>query len=139
MDEIVSKLISFREMEKKQNVTKQMMMDMQLHMKKKKDKSIKSDCKVLKVKLPKLVITRFNGTHINWFRFWNQFESKIERSELSAVLKFSYLKELVSLKVKIIIDGLPFTSEGYTRAKNIFISKYGKSSEHNVTYLYQWL
>ena len=62
-------------------------MEMQLHMKKKEDKSIKSDCKVLKVKLPKLVITRFNGTHIDWFRFWNQFEREIERSELSAVLR----------------------------------------------------
>ena len=27
------------------------------------------------------------------------------------------------------MDGLPFTSEGYTRAKNILISKYGKSNE----------
>ena len=71
----------------------------------------------MKVKLPKLVITRFNGTHIDWFRFCKQFESEIERSELPAVSKFSYLKELISPKVGIIIDGLPFTGEGYNRAK----------------------
>ena len=42
---------------------------MQLYMKKKEeDKTIKSDCNVLKIKLSKLVITRFNGTHIDWFR-----------------------------------------------------------------------
>ena len=55
MDEIERKLRSFKEMEK-QNVTQQeekmmeqMMMEMQLHMKMKEDKAIKSDCNVLKV------------------------------------------------------------------------------------------
>ena len=28
-----------------------------------------------KVKLPRLFITKFNDTHLDWFRFWNQFES----------------------------------------------------------------
>ena len=55
MDEIERKLRSFKEMEK-QNVTQQeekmmerMMMEVQLHMKMKEDKAIKSDCNVLKV------------------------------------------------------------------------------------------
>ena len=101
-------------------------MEMQLHMnKKEEDKSIKT----LKVKLPKLVITRFNGTHINSFRFWNQFKREIDWSKMSGVSKFVYLRELIFRKVKIIIDELPFTSESYTRAKNILICKYGKSSE----------
>ena len=26
-----------------------------------------------KVKLPKLFITKFNGTLLDWLRFWNQF------------------------------------------------------------------
>ena len=85
MDEIKINMKSFKEIEK-QNTTEQgerrmerMMMEMQLHMKKKEeDKPIKLDCTVLKVKLPKLVINRFNGTHIDWFRFWNQFESEME-------------------------------------------------------------
>ena len=33
--------------------------------KQKEDKTLKSDWNVLKAKLTKLVITRFNGTHIN--------------------------------------------------------------------------
>ena len=75
-------------------------MEIQLHLRKKeKDKAIKSDCNVSKVKLTLiisiyLVITKFNGTHIDWVRFWNQFESETDRPELSAVSKFSYLKEL---------------------------------------------
>ena len=34
------------------------------------------------VKLPKLIITKFEGTHIDWFRFWNQYEFEIDRSQL---------------------------------------------------------
>ena len=53
-------------------------MEMQLHMnKKEEDKAIKK----LKVKLPILVITRFNGTHINSFRFWNQFKEKSKTNQ----------------------------------------------------------
>ena len=126
MDEIESKFRSFKEMEK-ENATEQeerilerMMMELQLHMKKKEqDKAINSDCNVLKFKLPKLVITSLNGTLIDWFRIWSQFESKIDRSELSAVSKFSYFKELISPKIGVLIDGLSFTNEDYTRAKNI--------------------
>lgn len=40
-----------------------MMIEMYLHMKKKEeDKDIKFDCNVLKIKLPKLLITKINGT-----------------------------------------------------------------------------
>lgn len=31
-------------------------------------------------KLPKLKITKFNGTHIDWFRFWNQFKAEIDNT-----------------------------------------------------------
>ena len=80
-------------------------------------------------KLPKLVITKFQGTHLDWVRFWGQFETEIDRANLSQVAKFSYLKELLLPKVRASVDGLPFTTEGYERAKSILSSKYGKPSE----------
>ena len=43
--------------------------------------------------------------------------------------KFSHLKELLEPHVCEAIDGLPFTTEGYERAKNILKSNYGKTSE----------
>ena len=43
--------------------------------------------------------------------------------------RFPYLKELVIPKVRLLIDRLPFTSEGYTRAKSILMTKYGRPSE----------
>ena len=29
-------------------------------------------------KLPKLVISKLEGTHLDWMRFWNQFETEID-------------------------------------------------------------
>ena len=81
------------------------------------------------VKLPKLVIMKFQGTHLDWQRFWNQFETEIDRAEIGQITKFSYLKELLVQKVRLAIDGLPFTVEGYERAKCILQTKYGKPSE----------
>ena len=85
--------------------------------------------KSINAKLPKLVITKFKGTHTDWLRFWNQFKAEIDSSDVSPITKFSYLKELVDPKVRSMIDALPFNSEGYLRAKNILTTKYGKESE----------
>eukprot|EP00795_Rhopilema_esculentum_P004345 gene4345-20561_t len=82
-----------------------------------------------KVKLPKLIISKFQGTHLDWYRFWNQFEAEIDRVKIDSVTKFSYLKELLMPKVRANVEGLPFTTEGYERAKQILKSTYGKSSE----------
>ena len=82
-----------------------------------------SDAGKPKAKLPKLVITKFQGTHLDWQRFWGQFEVEIDKSDIGQVTKFSYLKELLVPKVRAVINGLPFNSEGYTRAKNILMTK----------------
>ena len=114
--------------------------EMKMEMKKKgfefsRDEIVKSDEKV-SVKLPKLKITKFEGTALDWFRFWNQFETEIDQVQISPISKFSYLKELLVPKVRLLIDGLPFTSEGYARAKSILTSRYGKPSEVAATYIH---
>ena len=43
----------------------------------------------LTVKLPKLVIGKFDGTFLEMFRFWNQFESETGKTEISPMSKFS--------------------------------------------------
>lgn len=80
-------------------------------------------------KLPKLEISKFQGTFLDWTRFWNQFETEIDKAKLTQVAKFSYLKELLVPSVRASVDGLPFTTEGYERAKHILKTKYGKPSE----------
>ena len=70
--------------------------EMKMEMKKKvfefsRDEIVKSKEKV-SVKLPKLKITKFQGTTLDWFRFWNQFETKIDQFQISTISKFSHLK-----------------------------------------------
>ena len=48
---------------------------------------------------------------------------------MAAVTKFAYLKDLLEPKVRAGIDGLPLSSEGYERTKNILWNKYGKTAE----------
>ena len=90
-----------------------------------------SNAAKLNVKLPKLVKTKFHGTHlqVDWQRFWGQFEATIDKSDIGQVAKLSYLKELLLPRVRAVIDGLPFNSEGYTRANNILMTKYAKPRE----------
>ena len=114
--------------------------EMKMEMKKKgsefsRDEIEKSDEKV-SVKLPKLKVTKFEGTALDWFWFWNQFETEINQVQISLISKFSYLEELLFLKVRLLIDGLPFTSEGYARAKSILTSRYGKPSEVAAAYIH---
>lgn len=71
----------------------------------------------------------FDGPPQDWIRFWGQFEAQIEKSSVDAVTKFSHLKELVEVKVRKLVDGLPFTEEGYNKAKGLLAKRYGQTSE----------
>ena len=55
--------------------------------------------KLAKVKLPKLVIS---ANQLHWLRFWNEFNAEIKKSTLPRVSKFSYLKELLVAKEKVL-------------------------------------
>ena len=83
----------------------------------------------IRAKLPKLIISKFNGEYTDWVRFWGQFSENIDQTSIAPISKFSYLRELLGEKVKHIIEALPFTPEGYNRAKSILLDKYGKRSE----------
>ena len=80
-------------------------------------------------KLPKLVLTKFDGSYMNWPKFWGQFSEAIDKSAIAPITKFTYLLELLEPKVKRCIEALPFSPEGYNRAKAILEDKYGKESE----------
>lgn len=72
---------------RQENTEKQSLED-ELITKQRDSKEMKS-LSTIKPKLPKLDITKFNGTHIDWIRFWNQFEAKIDKSNLPFVSMFS--------------------------------------------------
>ena len=102
-----------------------------LHMKSKvyEKRDIIVNEKTVNVKLPKFIITKFYDTSLDWFRFWNQFESEIAKAKIDLVSNFSYLKRLLILRVRVFIDGLPFTPERYSRAKSTLIGKFGNSTK----------
>ena len=83
----------------------------------------------LQAKLPKLVITKFNGTYADWPRFWGPFSETIDKTSVAPITKFAYLRELLDDKVKRVVEVLPFTPAGYNRAKAIVQDKLGKESE----------
>ena len=83
----------------------------------------------IQAKLPKLVITKFNGTFTDWNRFWGQFTESIDKSSLPAITKFSYLRELLDDKVRKAVEALPYSAEGYNRAVAILKEWYGKERE----------
>ncbi len=62
--------------------------------------------KEVAVKLPKLVISKFDGSFTDWNRFWGQFSESIEKSDIANVVKFSYLKELLGDKVRRDVESL---------------------------------
>ena len=74
-------------------------------------------------KLPKLSITKFDGTFEQWLPFWNKFYSEIDSTDLPQVTKFAYLKELVLSKIRADIDGLPFSTEGHMKGQKTFSSQ----------------
>lgn len=75
------------------------------------------------VKLPKLSITLFSGTVIDRVRFEYQFSAMVDSQSVSAVTKFSHLKESLVPKVRHAIDSLPFNEEGYERAKKSMVTQ----------------
>ena len=79
--------------------------------------------------MPKLVISKFEVTPQDWVRFSRRFSSQIDSTSEPATTKFSYLKELVDVKVPKLIDGLPFTEGGYLKAKALLEKRYGQTSE----------
>ena len=81
------------------------------------------------VKLPKLVIAKFNGSVIDWPKFWGQFSEAVDKSTLAPITKFTYLLELLEPNVQRSVESLPFSPEGYNRAKVILKDNYGKESE----------
>ena len=64
-------------------------------------------------KPPRLQITKFRGTVLDWPRFWAQFKEDVDGTELKPVKKFNLLKELVGETDRTVIENLPFHEAGY--------------------------
>ena len=68
-------------------------------------------------KLPKLVISKFGGSCMNWPKFWGQFSEAIDKSSVAPITKFTYLLELLEPQVKRCVEALPFNTKGIIEQK----------------------
>jgi len=66
---------------------------------------------------------------MDWPRFWGQFTKTIDKNSIPATMEFSYLRELLHTSVKRTKEALPFTAEGYNKAKSILQEKFVKELE----------
>ena len=89
------------------------LLSQQLEYQKSIEKTVKKPDQNAAIKLPKLLVTKFDGNFANWLPFWNTFQAEVDKSDLPPVTKFAYLKEWLEPKVRAEIEGLPFTTEGY--------------------------
>ena len=68
-------------------------------------------------KLPKLELKKFSGNAIEWYPFWESFESAVHKNaNLYEVDKFNYLKSLLVGTAQNVVAGLALTSENYEKA-----------------------
>ena len=82
--------------------------------------------KDVRVKLPKLELSKFDGDIINWQGFWDQFLIAIhENDSLADIDKFTYLKSFLSDSALQSINGLSLNATNYKEAIDILHQRYG--------------
>ena len=57
------------------------------------------------------------------------FFFQIDKANVHVPTTFSYLKEFVEVKVRKLIDDLPFTKKGYDKAKTLLGKRFARTSE----------
>ncbi|XP_062419395.1 uncharacterized protein LOC134132166 [Pungitius pungitius] len=79
------------------------------------------------VKLPKLMITKYDGEISQWQEFWSQYETAIHRNEvLCKTDKFTYLRSYLTGAAARTIAGLTMTDANYDAAIELLQSRFGR-------------
>ncbi|KFM75279.1 hypothetical protein X975_15682, partial [Stegodyphus mimosarum] len=79
------------------------------------------------MKLPKIVLRKFDGELLNYLPFWAQFKEIHENEDLNDCEKFHYLSQsmLPGSRAKEFIDSYPITSENYEKAISALRKRFG--------------
>ncbi|XP_024119392.1 uncharacterized protein LOC112140627 [Oryzias melastigma] len=79
------------------------------------------------VKLPKLMIAKYDGDISQWQEFWSQYETVIHKNDaLSKTEKFTYLRSYLSGAAARTIAGLTMTDINYDAAIELLQSRFGR-------------
>ena len=80
---------------------------------------------IMHAKLPKLELRKFHGNPIEWYPFWESFESAVHKNpNLSGVDKFNYLKSLLVGTAQNVVAGLALTSANYEKAVELLQARF---------------
>ena len=78
------------------------------------------------VKLPPLKLEPFSGDIEGWARFWEQFESSIDKDpSLSVVNKHVFLRGYLEGEPKMLVEGIAVVADTYAETKRILLARYG--------------
>ena len=77
------------------------------------------------IKFPRINIKKFNGELTQWKSFIDTFEAAIDKSSLSVVEKFDFLKGYLLDNALKTIEGLSLTNENYPKALDVLKDRYG--------------
>ena len=87
---------------------KRLKMQTELCVSEKQPENVECETSAIRVaKLPKLVISKFDGSFMDWPRFWGQFSEAIDKSTIAPISKLTYLLELLEPKVKHTVEACP--------------------------------
>ena len=78
-------------------------------------------------KLPKVKLTPFKGSAVDWVRFENMFLSQVHNKDFSDEEKFTFLLELVTPKIRDQIGNLKPGTLGYNTAWQRLKREYGET------------
>ena len=83
-----------------------------------------------RVKLPKVVLKRFDGRPTEWATFWDMFQSSVHNNpDLSDIDRFNYLHSLLDGLAANSISGLSLTSVNYAEAIAVLQKRFGNKQQ----------
>ena len=92
----------------------------------------------VKIKLPKLHLSTFDGNILYWQEFWHVYSLAVHEQDIPNVTKFSYLKGSLRNAAATAIYGISVTNDNYPVAIKILHDKFGKK-ENIIEALYSRL
>ena len=79
-----------------------------------------------RTRLPQLHVPKFNGDPLQFRTFWDTFECVVHNDEtLDDMEKFTYLRDSLDGKAKILLEGLTLTKGNYTEARKLLKERFG--------------
>lgn len=76
--------------------------------------------------LPNLKLPKFSGQVTKWPSFWDQFQAAVGSTNMEAISKFTYLKNLLLGEAARCIGGLSLTAAHYHLASELLEKRYGR-------------